>query len=156
MNAEEVVILVADDDSGHAALMKKSLRRSGFKNNSLHFKDGKEILNFLFQKGNGQHLVPDTTYLLLLDIRMPVVDGVEVLRQIKQDRELCKMPVVMLTTIENPIEVEECNKLGCRIYLTKPVSFRKFIESISKLGLFLKVIQLPNPNESKEKRRARL
>ncbi len=148
MNVESVVIPVADDDSGHVALMKKSLRRCGFKNNFLHFKDGMELLDFLFQRGNGQHLAPDTSYLLLLDIRMPVVDGVEVLRQIKQDRELCKIPVVIITTIENPKEAEECKELGCSIHITKPVSFGKFIESISDLWLYLKVIHFPDPKHN--------
>lgn len=144
MNAEEMVILVAEDDSGHAELMKRSLRRSGFKNDFFYFEDGQEILDFLFQRNRGQHLMPDINYLLLLDVRMPKVSGIEVLRRIRQDRELCKMPVVMVTTMEDPQAVEKCNKLGCRTCITKPVDHKKFIESISRLGLFLKVVQYPD------------
>ena len=154
MNAEEstekMVILVAEGDSGHAELMKRNLRRSGFKNDFLYFKDGQEILDFLFLRGRGQHLIPDINYLLLLDIRMPRVGGIEVLRRIKQDRGLCKMPVVMVTTIEDPQEVEKCNKLGCPTYITKPVDHKKFIESIGRLGLSLKLVQYTNPNEPGE------
>lgn len=144
MNTKEVVVLVAEDDEGHASLIIKGLRKQGFKNNILHFKDGREILDFFFNRGNRQQFVPDKAYILMLDIRMPRVDGMEVLRQMKQDKKLCMIPVIMITTIENPNDIERCQKLGCSVYITKPVDQKIFIEAIEKLGFFLKVIRLSN------------
>ena len=82
---KEVVILIAEDDAGHALLIERNLRRVGLNNNTLRFEDGQAILDFLFCRGSGPHRRTDTAYLLLLDIRMPKVDGVEVLRQVKAD-----------------------------------------------------------------------
>lgn len=74
---------------------------------------------------------------------MPKVDGVEVLRQIKEDPELSKMPVIMITTTDDPREVDNCHKLGCSVYITKPLDYEKFTDAIRKLGLFLKIVSLP-------------
>ncbi len=136
-------ILIAEDNEGHAALIIKNLKRAGFKNDILHFKDGQEVLDFLFMKGEGPHRVSGESYLLLLDIRMPKVDGIEVLGQIREDPELSKMPVIMVTTTDDPLEVNHCHKLGCSVYVTKPVDYEKFTEAIKKLGLFLTVIRVP-------------
>ena len=87
-----------------------------------------------------------TPYLLLLDIRIPKMDGIEVLRQVKQDEELRKLPVIMLTTTDDPREVEVCHNLGCSNYIVKPVDFDKFAEVLSRLGLFLKIVQVPQLN----------
>src|SRR3989304_4714401 len=136
-NKEEVSIVIAEDDEGHASLIMKNLKRAGFRNNFLHFKDGQEVLDFLFQRGNGPHRVSGSAYLLLLDIRMPKVDGVEVLRQIKNDPELTKIPVIMVTTTDDPREVENCHRIGCNVNITKPVDYDNFTDAIRKLGLFL-------------------
>ena len=79
---------------------------------------------------------------------MPRVEGVEVLQRIKQDKELRKIPVVMVTTTDDPREVENCHRLGCNIYITKPVDYDSFVEAIRKLGLFLTVVQLPKCSNS--------
>jgi len=143
---EEVVIILAEDDEGHASLIMKNLRRAGVRNQMLHLKDGQETLDFLFCRDNGHHREPGTAYILLLDIRMPKVDGVEVLRQIKQDPELRKMPVTMVTTTDNPREVETCYSLGCSNYVTKPIDYDKFVSVIRELGLFLVVVEVPEIN----------
>ena len=72
----------------------------------------------------------------LLDIRMPQVDGIEVLRQVKEDSELRKMPVIMLTTTDDPREVERCHKMGCASYIVKPVDFEQFVKAVSSAGLY--------------------
>ena len=143
---DEVIILIAEDDEGHAALIRRNLKRAGISNPMLHFKDGQETLNFLFRRGEGPHREPETHYLLLLDIRMPKVDGVEVLRQIKQDDELRRMPVIMITTTDEPREIDNCHHLGCSNYMTKPIDYDKFVESIRQLGLFLMVVEIPKIN----------
>ncbi|MDD3146148.1 MAG: response regulator [Candidatus Riflebacteria bacterium] len=143
---QEVVILVAEDDEGHAGLIRKNLFRAGIVNEIKHFVDGQEILNFIFCLGNGPHRQKGLSYILLLDIRMPKVDGIEVLRQIKSDDELKKMPVVMITTTDDPREVEHCHSLGCNNYITKPVEYEAFVNAIRQLGLFLSVVELPQLN----------
>ena len=143
---QEVHLVIAEDDEGHAALIKKNLKRAGFKNNILHLKDGQEALDFFFKNGEGPHRIKGKSYLLLLDIRMPKVDGVEVLRQLKENPDLSKMPVIMVTTTDDPREVRHCHELGCSIYITKPVEYESFIDAIKKLGLFLTVIKVPELN----------
>jgi CheY-like chemotaxis protein len=139
----DVAILIADDDPGHARLIEKNLRRGGLANEILRFEDGQQILDFLFCRGDQRHCVKGAPYLLLLDIRMPKVDGIEVLRQLKADAELRKIPVSMLTTTDDPREVERCHALGCSNYIVKPVDCDKFADAMNKLGLFFSLVQVP-------------
>ncbi len=143
---KEVIVLIAEDDEGHAALITRNLKRAGLHNDVSVFKDGQEVLDFLFFGGPGPHRIKGQSYLLLLDIRMPKVDGVEVLRQIKADPELRKLPVTMITTTDDPREVERCHALGCSNYVTKPVDYEKFVEAVRQLGLFLSVVEVPMIN----------
>jgi len=143
---KDVVILVAEDDKGHAGLIRKNLARAGVVNEVLHFRDGQEILDFLFRQGEGPHRLSGTAYVLLLDIRMPKVDGVQVLERVKGDRELRKLPVIMITTTEDPREVERCHALGCSSYITKPIHYDNFVNAVRQLGLFLAVVQVPRIN----------
>ena len=140
---KEVVILIADDDAGHTRLIEKNLQRAGLHNSILRFENGQDILDFLFCWGEGPKRESDTPYLLLLDIRMPKVDGVEVLRQLKADPDLRKQPVSMLTTTDDPREVARCHELGCNNYIVKPVGYDKFAEAINQLGLFISLVQVP-------------
>lgn len=142
----EVTILIAEDDDGHADLIRKNLARSGIANPILRFRDGQDVSDFLFMRGNGQRREPGKSYILLLDIRMPKMDGTEVLRQIKSDAELRKLPVIMVTTTDDPREVELCHELGCNNYITKPVEYDAFVNAIRQLGLFLLVVQVPTLN----------
>ncbi len=136
-------ILLAEDDEGHATLIKKNLKRSGLLNEIIHFKDGEETLNYLFQKGKRKIRTGDTHLILLLDIKMPKIDGFEVLAKIKEDPELKKMPVFMITTTADPAEVERCYSLGCSTYINKPIDYEKFVGAIRILGLFLFAIEVP-------------
>ena len=146
MLKEEMVILIAEDDEGHATLIKKNLVRSGILNQMIHFKDGDETLDFLLKRGKGPHREPGKHYLLLLDIRMPRVDGIEVLSQVKGHDELRKMPVIMITTTDDPREVDRCHTMGCSHYITKPVDYDMFVKAVRQLGLFLLVIEVPAIN----------
>ncbi len=112
--------------------------------------DGQEVLNFLLKKENGNHMVDGTAYLLLLDIRMPRVSGVEVLAKIKAHEELRKIPTVMITTSDNPAEIERCHDLGCSSYISKPIKYEDFIKAVKHLGLFLSIIQVPRIGEPRE------
>ncbi len=144
MNAP--TLLIVDDDDGHALLVRDNLREAGLSNSLLHFKDGQAILDFLFQRGSGLKRQHGQSYLLLLDIRMPKVDGVEVLRQVKADPELRKLPVIILTTTDDPREVERCHALGCSVYIQKPLDYGKFVEAVKSLGLFIKLVLVPPLN----------
>jgi CheY-like chemotaxis protein len=138
----EVIILIAEDDAGHARLIEKNLTRAGLHNPIERFENGQALLDFLFLRSSRKRL-PDRAYLLLLDIRMPQVDGVEVLRQMKRDPELRKIPVLMLTTTDDPREVERCHEIGCASYIVKPVDYDKFAEAIKSLGLYLYLVEVP-------------
>jgi CheY-like chemotaxis protein len=146
---QPVHILIADDDMGHATLIRRNLKRLGLVNPVIHFKDGREVLDFLFGKSDGPHWQEGHSYLLLLDIRMPKVDGVEVLRSIKANPELGKIPVIMITTTDDPRDIEQCHVFGCSSYIVKPVRYEKFVEAIRKVGLFFKVIEVPRLSERK-------
>ncbi len=147
--AREVMILIAEDDAGHARLIEKNLTRAGLHNHIQRFENGETILDFLFQRAEGPHRLPEAPYLILLDIRMPRVDGVEVLRQIKRDPELRKIPVIMLTTTDDPREVERCHDIGCSSYIVKPVDYDKFAEAIKSLGLYISLVQVPGIKPTK-------
>lgn len=139
---KEVVILIADDDPGHVRLVEKNLRRAGLHNPIERFENGQDILDFLFCRGP-RCRAREAAYLLLLDIRMPKVDGAEALRQIKADPELRKIPVIMLTTTDDPREVERCHALGCSSYVVKPVDYERFSDAVKQVGLFISLVQVP-------------
>ena len=143
----EVIILIVEDDAGHARLIEKNLTRAGLRNPIERFENGQAILDFLFRRGARGKRTPDASYLILLDIRMPRVDGIEVLRQIKSDGELRKIPVIMLTTTDDPREVERCHAIGCSSYIVKPVDYEKFAEAIKSLGLYISLVQVPEIGE---------
>jgi CheY-like chemotaxis protein len=135
-------ILIVDDDEGHAILIRENLEAAGVTNPIEHYRDGQAILDYLFRSRPAS----EHTYLILLDIRMPKVDGIEVLRRLKADPQLKKLPVIMLTTTDDAREVERCHQLGCSIYIQKPVDYERFTEAIRRLGLFLPLMVVPTVN----------
>jgi CheY-like chemotaxis protein len=143
---KEVTLLIAEDDEGHAALILKNLQRAGIHNKIVRFSDGQDTIDFLFGQGEGPHRQHGEAYVLLLDIRMPKVDGIEVLRRIKADPQVSKLPVIMLTTTDDPREIGKCHAMGCSNYITKPIDYDKFVHAIRQLGLFLLIIEVPNLN----------
>ncbi len=134
-------ILIVDDDYGHATLIKKNLKRAGLENEIIHFSDGEEILNYFYS--NDQSNSSKSFYILLLDIKMPKINGFEVLRKLKSDNVFKKIPIIMVTTTSNPEEIESCHLLGCNNYIQKPINHEKFIESIRNLGSFLSILEIP-------------
>jgi CheY-like chemotaxis protein len=134
-----VTILLAEDDDGHAELIQELLVDVGVRNPLIRFHDGQEVLDFLKDKA----ALVDHSYLLLLDIRMPRVSGVDVLRHMKGDDTLKDIPVIMLTTTDDPREVQNCYQLGCNCYVTKPIEFEQFTSVLKQLGLFLLIVKVP-------------
>jgi CheY-like chemotaxis protein len=139
---KELVILIAEDDDGHAELIRDGLIESGVCNQIKRFANGEEVWNFLSANNGGEVRDQNHSYLLLLDINMPKMDGIEVLRRLKSNEQLKEIPVMMLTTTDDPREVEACYKIGCNIYITKPVDFTKFASTLRSLGLFIQVVKI--------------
>lgn len=142
-NQQPVTILLVEDDPGHAVLIEKNLRRAGIANSFVKLDNGQKAVDFLFKTGdylgNDQPAPP----LILLDLNLPVLDGYQVLKIIKSDPRTKSIPVVVLTTTDNPHEVSRCYELGCNVYVTKPVEYDTFCDAIRKLGLFISIIKVP-------------
>lgn len=134
---KDAIILIAEDNEGHAKLIRMNLKRAGINNKVIHFFDGQETLDFLFLKGEGPHREKNVPYILLLDISMPRVDGIEVLRQVKKNNVLNKIPVIIITTTDDPKEIKKCYTMGCNNYITKPIEYNNFVEVLKQLGFFL-------------------
>jgi CheY-like chemotaxis protein len=140
---KQLLIVLAEDDAGHARLIEKNLRRGGISNEIRHLANGREAVDFLL--GEGEHAARPAAgpLLLLLDLNLPELDGCQVLRRIKGDQRTRMIPVVMLTTTDNPEEITRCYQLGCNICVTKPVEHDDFGAAIRTLGMFLSIVQIP-------------
>ena len=139
----DITILLAEDDPGHARLIEKNLRRANIKN-EIHFAtNGQEALDYLFGEGAYENKQHAGRLLVLLDLNMPVLDGYQVLERMKRDERTKSIPVIILTTTDDAREVSRCYELGCNVYITKPVDYEQFAEAMRKLGLFLMVVMIP-------------
>ena len=140
---QPVSILLVEDDPGHSVLIEKNLRRAGVTNRIIKLDNGRRALDFLFKEGEYADDRTPPPFLVLLDLNLPVMDGYQVLARIKENAKTRRVPVVMLTTTDNPQEIARCYELGCNVYVTKPVEYDKFCEAIRNLGLFLSVVTFP-------------
>ena len=138
------MIMIAEDDAGHYLLIQRNLQRIGLKNEILRLHDGQELLEYIDALKKEQKL-KSRPYVLFLDLRMPKVDGVQILEKLKKDPSLCKIPVIIITTAQEPDVIERCHRLGCCLYLVKPVDYERFVELIQKIGNFLSIVELPYP-----------
>ncbi len=136
------VILIAEDDEGHVELIERAFERAGLDYPRRHFATGEAILAFLLGQAE-ESAAPHTEYIVLLDINMPDIDGIEVLRRIKDHPKLRLLPVIMLTTSDDPREIEQCYNLGCSQYLIKPIDYDRLTDALHTLGLFLQNVTLP-------------
>lgn len=141
-NQEHVTILLVEDDPGHALLIEKNLRRAGIANSIIKLDDGQKAVDFLFKKGESRDNDLAAPFLVLLDLNLPVLSGYQVLAAIKNEERTKTIPVVILTTTDNPHEISRCYDLGCNVYVTKPVDYEQFSEAIRKLGLFLSIVKI--------------
>lgn len=147
---EPVQILLAEDDLGHARLIQRNLARVGLVNQVQHVSDGQYALDYIFRTGEFQDRPSGTPLLVILDVKMPRIDGIEVLRRIKSDPQLETTPVIMLTTTDDPREIARCYELGCNVYITKPIEYAAFVEAICRLGLFLQVVTLLREKDARK------
>lgn len=143
MNAQQAVnIIMVEDDEGHARLIEKNIRRAGISNDLKHFLDGTSALDFIFNSPEGP--AKNGPALVLLDLNLPDMSGTDILAKIKGDEKLHTVPVVILTTTDDKVEIQRCYDLGCNVYITKPVNYESFSDAIRQLGLFLSVMQVPD------------
>jgi CheY-like chemotaxis protein len=141
---KSVTIVMIEDDEGHARLIEKNIRRAGINNEIRHFTDGGSAMAFLHEDEDGP--ARNGPALILLDLNLPDMSGTDILGRIKaDDSPLRRTPVVVLTTTDDKVEIQRCYDLGCNVYITKPVNYESFAQAIRQLGLFLSVIQLPDP-----------
>ncbi|MBI4341136.1 MAG: response regulator [Candidatus Omnitrophica bacterium] len=141
---QSVLIMLVEDDEGHQLLIKENLRAGGIVNDLIFMRDGQEALDYLGRRGQWQDPVKSPRPgLILLDIKMPRVDGFTVLEKIKADPELRLIPVLMLTSTDDQVEVNRCYTLGANSYIVKPIRYDAFQERVKALGLFLDIVRFP-------------
>ena len=144
MTEEAVTILVVEDDPGHARLIERNLRSSKIASDIIKLGDGQQALDYLFGEGDYDGMTPSSSLLVLLDLNLPEVDGFQVLERVKSDERTRHIPVIMVTTSDDTRDVSKCYRLGCNVFLTKPlVDYEQFAEVIRKLGMFLSVVTVP-------------
>ena len=144
MSAEQsVTILLVEDDPGHARLIERNLRRALITNEIVTLSDGQQAVDYLFKERTYAEATHALPLLMLLDLNLPQLDGYQVLTRLKADARTRHIPVIILTTTDEPHEIERCYALGCNVYITKPVEYEQFAEAMRKLGLFLSIVQIP-------------
>lgn len=144
MLESQFVTIIIEDDPGHLKLIEKNLRRGGLESHSIKaFENGQQALEFLRKSGDFENN-PIDRFILLLDINMPVMNGVELLRILKHDNRLRDIPVIILTSTDDQREIDECYSLGCNLYVPKPVEFNQFSEVVRELGLMIGLIAVPS------------
>ena len=141
--SKPVKIIMIEDDEGHARLIERNIRRSGVNNEIVPFINGTEAVNYMFGEDGSGVAHKGEALLILLDLNLPDMTGIEILRRVKEDKYLICAPVVVLTTTDDAQEIKRCYELGCNVYITKPVNYESFANAIRQLGLFFSVIQVP-------------
>jgi CheY-like chemotaxis protein len=137
MKNSQVEILLVEDDMDDAEMTIDAMRKNNLANKLIHMVDGEEALDFLF--GTGKFMGRDINLkprLILLDLKMPKVDGMEVLEKIKSNNATKKIPVVILTSSKEDPDVSRCYELGANGYIVKPVEFDNFIKAVSEVGMY--------------------
>ncbi len=142
-NGQPVVIVMIEDDEGHARLIERNIRRAGVNNEIVAFADGTTALRFLFGADGSGQPGASRSLLILLDLNLPDMTGVDILAQVKSNPHLRRSPVIVLTTTDDQREIQRCYDLGANVYITKPVNYEGFANAIRQLGLFFSVMQVP-------------
>lgn len=140
---KEVTIVMVEDDEGHARLIEKNIRRAGVHNEIVPFADGTSALDFLLGKDRSGEAAIGRYLLILLDLNLPDMTGIDILEKVKTNPHTKHLPVVILTTTDDEAEIKRCYDLGANVYITKPVEYESFANAIRQLGLFFAVLQVP-------------
>lgn len=135
-------ILLVEDNPNDAELAIRALKKNNLANNLVHLEDGQEALDYLYDEKN------EMPKLILMDVKMPRVDGIEVLRKLKSDEKRRVIPVVMLTSSKEDKDIIEAYNLGVNAYIVKPVDFDQFVKAVTQLGFFWMILNQPPMNNA--------
>lgn len=138
-----VTIIMIEDDEGHARLIEKNIRRAGVNNEIIPFATGVEALDYLLGPDRSGEVSAHRHLLVLLDLNLPDMTGIDILELVKENMHTKRTPVVVLTTTDDEREIQRCYDLGANVYITKPVDYENFANAIRQLGLFFSVMQVP-------------
>lgn len=142
-NANPVTIVMIEDDEGHARLIERNIRRAGVTNEIVPLASGHAALEYLLGEDESGSVHSKRALLILLDLNLPDMSGVEILQKIKTNAHIKRSPVVVLTTTDDEREIQRCYDQGANVYITKPVNYESFANAIRQLGLFVAVMQVP-------------
>ena len=145
-HAKPVTIIIIEDDEGHARLIEKNIRRAGVSNEIVPFVNGTDALRYLLGANGSGEASAGRQLLVLLDLNLPDMTGVDILEKVKNNVHTKRSPVVVLTTTDDEREIQRCYDLGANVYITKPVDYDGFANAIRQLGLFFSVMQVPETN----------
>jgi CheY-like chemotaxis protein len=144
MTADTLNVVMVEDDEGHATLVKRNLKRAGLAADPIHLRDGQELLDYVYHRAPWTERGPLDSVALILDLNMPRLNGTEVLERLKGDDTLARIPVFVLTTTDNPLELDRCYALGAAACIVKPVDYGAFSTMVLRLGEFLMTAALPD------------
>ena len=145
-HAKPVTIIMIEDDEGHARLIEKNIWRAGVNNEIIPFANGTDALKYLLGSDGSGEVSAGRHLLVLLDLNLPDMTGVDILEKVKSNQHTKLSPVVVLTTTDDEREIQRCYDLGANVYITKPVDYDGFANAIRQLGLFFSVMQVPETN----------
>ncbi|MEK1929349.1 MAG: response regulator [Pararhizobium sp.] len=140
---EPVVIVMIEDDEGHARLIEKNIRRAGVTNEMVPFTTGLKALSYLLGPDASGKVHEGKHLLILLDLNLPDMTGIDILARLRESEHLRRVMVIVLTTTDDPVEIHRCYDLGANVYVAKPMQYDKFVNVIQQLGLFLSVVTVP-------------
>ncbi|MBK3733104.1 response regulator receiver domain-containing protein [Azospirillum brasilense] len=142
-DTQSMRIVMIEDDEGHARLIEKNIRRTGVTNDIVPFADGTSALAYLFgADGSGRESM-GRALLILLDLNLPDMTGIDILARLKANPHTRRFPVVVLTTTDDLQDIRRCYDIGANVYITKPVNYDSFADAIRKLELLFSVMQIP-------------
>src|ERR1700710_1940845 len=144
--SKPVTIIMIEDDEGHARLIERNIRRAGVNNEIIPFTNGTDAVKYLLGADGSGSVSAGRQLLILLDLNLPDMTGIDILQKLKANSHTKRSPVVVLTTTDDSREIQRCYDLGANVYITKPVNYDGFANAIRQLGLFFSVMQVPqNP-----------
>ena len=138
-------ILLVEDNENDIMLTLSALKENNLANDVQVLRDGEEALDYLFRRGKYKELLPGKPAVILLDLKMPKIDGLEVLQVIKSDKKLRTIPVVVLTSSNIESDLIKSYEFGANAYVVKPVDFQEFVRAIKELGVFWAILNEPPP-----------
>jgi two-component system, response regulator len=145
MNHNSVDLLLVEDNNSDAELTIRELKKHNLANNLFHVRDGEEALDFIFATGKfaGLRDISHPPKIILLDIQMPKIDGIQVLERVRSDERTKATPVVILTSSKEDPDIQKCYALGANSYIVKPVNFESFAQAIKNLGFYWLLLNQP-------------